>query len=166
MHDYLDKGGSGSDGPLILSEVLGRLAEQTWHDRAHAAEAAGRLETVRISRTDAPRRRMRLETDRGRDVALALARDAELADGSVVHYSDGLMIVVRIDGGPRLRLVPVNAASALRLGYFCGNLHWKADFDGHAIEIHVDGAEEAFHARLADAERLCAFTVERREAEE
>ena len=161
MHDHPDP----PAGPLVLTAVLGRLADPDWHDRAHAAEAAGQLETVRIARGDAARRRMRLTTDRGRDVALALPRDADLVEGSVVHAGPDLMIVVRVDGGPRLRLVPADPASALRLGYFCGNLHWKVDFDGTAIQVHMDGPEQAYRARLADAANLCSFTVERLEAE-
>ena len=99
---------------MVLSAVLGRVAEQPWHDRAHASEARGVLETVRIARVDAPRRRMRLVTDRGRDVALALPRDAVLEDGAVLHADERLMIVARIDGGPRLRLTPADAASGLQ----------------------------------------------------
>ena len=157
---------TSGDGPLVLTAVLGRTAERSWHDRAHASEARGVLETVRIARADAPRRRMRLLTDRGRDVAIALPRAAALEDGAVLYSDDSLMIVARIDGGPRLRLTPSDAASALRLGYFCGNLHWKADFRGDAIEIHMDGPEETYRARLADAEKVCAFTVERLAAAE
>ena len=149
---------------MVLSAVLGRTVEQPWHDRAHAFEARGALETVRIARVDAPRRRMRLITDRGRDVALALPRDAALEDGAVLHADESLMIVARIDGGPRLRLTPADAASGLRLGYFCGNLHWKADFCGGAIVVHMDGPEDTYRARLADAEAFCSFSVERLEA--
>ncbi len=135
-----------STGPMIVAEVLGTASEPAWHDRIHAAVATGTLETVRIRRADAARRRMRLVTDRGRDIALALARDATLPDGAVLCASNSLIIVARIDGGPRLRLVPASATDALRLGYFCGNLHWKADFDGPAIEIHMDGPEDGYCA--------------------
>ena len=166
MQDRSDQHDGGERRPLVLTEVLGRLTDQRWHDQAHLAEAAGQLETVRISRGDAARRRMRLMTDRGRDVALALSREVDLGDGSVVHAGADLMIIVRVDGGPRLRLEPADAASALRLGYFCGNLHWKVDFDGSVIDVHLDGPEEFFRARLADAADLCTFSVERLEAEE
>lgn len=161
MPDHATEGGE----PLRLSAILGQLSEQPWHDRAHAAEAAGLLETVRIARVDAPRKRMRLSTDKGRDVALALPRDVSLVDGAVLLAEVTLMIVARIEGGPRLRLVPADPASALRLGYFCGNLHWKADFRDDVIEINMDGPEDTYRARLVDAEKLCAFTIERLEAE-
>lgn len=153
-------------GPLVLSDILGNLSDKLWHDRAHAAEAAGTYEVMRIGRTDSARRRMRLTTEQGRDTALALDRTATLVDGSVLHWSQDLMIVVRIDAGPRLRLTPVDAASALRLGYFCGNMHWKADFLGSQIDIHMDGPEESYRVRLRDAATLCTFTTERLEAEE
>lgn len=158
--------GQTSHGPLVLSASLGRITDQPWHDRAHAAEAAGTLEVVRIARVDSPRRRMRVTTDKGRDVALSLPRDSGLEDGAVLMFQSDLMIVARIDGGPRLRLTPTDPASALRLGYFCGNLHWKADFRDAGIEIYMDGPEDTYRARLVDAEKLCEFTVERREAEE
>lgn len=157
--------GTGT-GPLVLSAILGNLSEKLWHDRAHASEAAGTYEVMRIGRTDSARRRMRLTTEQGRDTALALDRTASLVDGAVLHWSQDLMIVVRIDAGPRLRLTPADAASALRLGYFCGNMHWKADFLGSQIDIHMDGPEESYRARLQDAATLCTFTTERLEAEE
>lgn len=151
---------------MLLCETLGNVEEQPWHGIAHAAEAAGALEYVTIARADAPRRRMRLRTDKGRDVALSLPREKPLRDGAVVHREDGLMIVVRVLGGPRLRLTPSDAQSGLRLGYFCGNLHWKAEFRGDAVEIHMDGPEDAYRARLADAAKLCTFSVDVVEADE
>jgi urease accessory protein len=68
-----------------------------------------------------------------------------------------------VDVGPRLRLTPADASSALRLGFFCGNLHWKADFRAGALEIVMDGQEDGYRARLRDAANLCVFDVERLE---
>jgi len=119
------------------------------------------VETVRLARADAARKRLRLETDRGRDVAVALERSSDdIPDGAVLWFDDGLAVLARVDGGPRLRLTPRDAASAARLGWFCGNLHWKTDFDGPALVIHMDAPEAAYRARLADAAELCAFHVE------
>ena len=147
--------------PLRLTAILGRADAPDLHDRLHAMEHRGQVETLRIPRADAARRRMRLTTDRGRECALILPREAALEDGCVLHLTETLAILVRVDGGPRLRLIPEDAASALRLGYHCGNLHWKADLVGEAIEIHMDGPEETYRARLRDAATLARFTVER-----
>ncbi|MEO0678879.1 MAG: urease accessory protein UreE [Pseudomonadota bacterium] len=141
--------------------MLGRASDPPWHDRLHALPAAA-VETVRLARADAARKRLRVETDRGRDVAIRLPRESpDIPDGAVLLLALDLAVVARVDGGPRLRLTPRDAASAARLGWFCGNLHWKTDFDGAALVIHMDAPEAAYRARLADAEALCAFEVER-----
>lgn len=147
--------------PLRLTAILGRADAPALRDRLHAMEHGGQVEIVRVPRADAARRRMLLTTDRGRACALILPREAALEDGAVLHLSEALAILARVDGGPRLRLIPADAASALRLGYHCGNLHWKADFADGAIEVHVDGPEDAYRARLRDAATLARFTVER-----
>lgn len=154
------------EGDLLrLTEVLGRADAPAFHDRIHAMEHAGQVETVRIPRADAARKRMRLTTDRGRGCALMLPREAALEDRALLHLSETLAIVARVDGGPRLRLTPADPASALRLGYHCGNLHWKADFSNGAIEVHMDGPEATYRARLVDLAPLAAFTIERLEPE-
>lgn len=156
----------GAEGGLLrLEAVLGLASDPALHDRLHAMEHRGRLETVRIARADAARRRMRLVTDRGREVALALPREARLEDGAVLFLSADLAVVARVDGGPRLRLVPADLDSALRLGHHCGNLHWKADFRGGAVEVHMDGPEQTYRDRLRDLAPLARFTVARLEPE-
>lgn len=155
--------GEPAPTPLILGNVLGMAHDEKWREWLHNQEHEGRLEIVKVAAVDATRKRMRLKTDRGREVALALPRGEALTDGAVLHASETLAIVARIDAGPRLRLTPKDAAAGLRLGYFCGNLHWKANFLDGAIEIVMDGPEEAYRARLRDASALCAFQVERLE---
>ncbi|MGY6633013.1 MAG: urease accessory protein UreE [Alkalilacustris sp.] len=146
-------------GPLRIEALAGTAAEL--HDLLHAMEHRGQLETVRIARSDAARRRMRLTTDRGRDIALALPRSARLEDGAVLHLDDALAIVARVDGGPRLRLVPADAEAALRVGWHCGNLHWKVDFRDGGIEVHMDGPETTYRDRLRDLAGQARFEVTR-----
>ena len=147
------------DTPLRIEALVGHAADL--HDRLHALDHRGGLETVRIARADAARRRMRLTTDRGREIALALPRSARLEDGAVLHLDDALAVVARVDGGPRLRLVPADADSALRVGWHCGNLHWKVDFRDGGIEVHMDGPEASYRDRLRDLETQARFTVTR-----
>ena len=49
-----------------------------------------------------------------------------------------------------LRIVPVNDAAALELGYFAGNLHWRVRFDEAVLEIALDGPEQNYLDRLAN----------------
>lgn len=145
---------------LRLTEIVGRAGDDAFRQRLHDMGHRGQVETVTVARTDAARRRMRMRTDQGRDCALMLPRTAQLVNGAILHLSERLAIVARIENGPRLRLIPVDAASALRLGFFCGNLHWAATFDGDVMEIEMDGAEADYLRRLQDAAQNADFVIE------
>lgn len=143
-----------------LTGIVGRAGDDAYRERLHDMGHHGLVENVTVARADAARRRMRLTTDKGRDCALMLPREAKLSNGAILHLSDDLAIVVRIEDGPRLRLTPSDSASALRLGFFCGNLHWAATFDGAVIEIEMDGAEADYLRRLQDAAENADFAIE------
>jgi urease accessory protein len=46
-------------------------------------------------------------------------------------------------------LQPRDAAAALELGYFAGNMHWKVGFAGSALRVAVQGPLESYLDRLA-----------------
>ena len=50
-----------------------------------------------------------------------------LADGAVLHCDGSLAILAHMYGATRLRLEPAGIEDPLRLGPWCGNLHWKVD---------------------------------------
>ena len=43
---------------------------------------------------------------------------------------------------------PRDEATALELGYLCGNLHWRVRFADKRILIAMEGPEESYLARL------------------
>lgn len=145
--------------PLHVTLVLGS-AHGDLHDAVHRLEHAGGVEYVDISATDAARKRMRLRSDRGREVTLALPRDVTLSDGAVLHLDDRRAVVLRVDSGARLVLVPDDLQSAMRLGHWCGNLHWKVEFSGDRMAILLDGPEDTYRARLRDLAGLADFAIE------
>ncbi len=146
-------------GPLMLETVLGLASDPQWHDRLHALEHEGGLEWLAIPEADAGRKRMRLQTDRGRDCAIALPREQALADGAVLFHDGRLAIAVRIDGAARMRLRPATVDDALRLGHWCGNLHWKVIFGDGVMDVVLDGPPERYEARLADLRGLADFDI-------
>lgn len=148
-----------ADGPLMLNQVMGNASEEPWHNRLHALEHLGGLETIAIPETESARKRMRVVTDRGRDCAIALPRDQVLSDGAVLYCRDGIAIVARIDSGARLRLVPHSVADALRLGHWCGNLHWKVVFGDGFMDVILDGPEQRYRDRLRDLAELARFDI-------
>jgi urease accessory protein len=48
-----------------------------------------------------------------------------------------------------LTLQARDAAAALELGYFAGNMHWKVEFDGERLRIALQGPVETYLERLA-----------------
>ncbi|WP_370202994.1 urease accessory protein UreE [Salipiger bermudensis] len=145
--------------PLMLEAILGAASEPRWHDRLHALEHEGGLDFVSIPETDAARKRMRVTTDRGRDCAIALPRGQSLTDGAVLFHDGGLAIVARIDGAARMRLIPETIDDAMRLGHWCGNLHWKVVFGAGWMDVVLDGPEERYRDRLRDLAGLARFEI-------
>ena len=113
--------------------------------------------TVRV--VDAAEGRMLNRDYRGRDCAIALPRAQKLTDGAVLYCRDGMAIVARIDGGARLRLVPHSLGDALRLGHWCGNLHWKVVFGEGWMDVILDGPEARYRDRLRDLATLARFDI-------
>ncbi|MBU2959987.1 urease accessory protein UreE [Citreicella sp. C3M06] len=148
------------DGPMMLETVLGMAADAQWHDRLHALEHEGGVEFLSIPEADAARKRMRVTTDRGRDCAIALPREQGLSDGAVLFHDGRLAIVARIDGAARMRLRPASIDDAMRLGHWCGNLHWKVIFGQGVMDVVLDGPRARYEARLADLRGLAEFVIE------
>ncbi|WP_328288566.1 urease accessory protein UreE [Paracoccus lichenicola] len=146
--------------PLMLLSVLGHAGDRDWHDRLHAMEHLGQVEVLAIPEAEAARKRMRVRSDRGRDCAIALSRDQSLSDGAVLYCDDRLAIVARVDGAARLRLTPASVDDALRLGHWCGNLHWKVVFLPGAMQVVLEGPVQRYLDRLRDLHGLADFTVE------
>src|SRR5262245_9341195 len=119
----------------------------------HAAEHAGRLETISLDRLNARRHRLRAITDRGTDVAIALEADQGLGDGAVLYLGEDRAIVVRLLEQPWLVVAPRDAAAALELGYQAGTLHWRVRFAGEFLAVAMEGPEQSYRDRL---ERLLA----------
>jgi urease accessory protein len=145
---------------MLLTRILGHAGDPALHDRIHALEHEGRVEIIAVPEAEAARRRLRAVTDRGRDCAIALDRADRLADGAVLHLADDLAILVRLDGGARLRLVPADIASALRLGHWCGNLHWRVAFAPGHMDVILERPEAVYRDRLRDLEGLADFRIE------
>jgi urease accessory protein len=131
-----------------LTEIIGFAAEPELAERLHDVSHRGGIEYLRIPPQDIGRRRLRITGDRGTDCAIALARDARLADGAVLLLEHDRAIVVRLGEQAWLRLRPADAAAAVELGYNAGNLHWKVKFDGAELLVAQDGPPALYTARL------------------
>ena len=133
---------------LHIESVVGDRADPALHRRLHHLEHHHAVEEIVIPRADMDRRRLRVTTPKGEDVAIALPREQKLFDGAVLYIDDERAIVVRAEVERWLRLQPSSIAEGIELGYHAGNLHWRVRFEGECLLIALEGPAEAYYARL------------------
>ncbi|MGJ4899952.1 urease accessory protein UreE [Bradyrhizobium sp. HKCCYLS2058] len=133
---------------LRLHGILGRASDKAYAGRIHALEHRGGIELLFVPPADAGRKRFRLTTDRGTDCAVSLDRDEELIDGALLHLDTERAIIARFGEQQVLRLKARDEASALKLGWHAGNLHWRVRFEGDSLVVLLDAPIETYRARI------------------
>lgn len=135
-----------------LTAVLGHESE--FGDELHALAHADAVDEVTVAEEDLPRRRLRLVSRRGVEVALSLPRGAELVDGAVLRLDAEGALVVRTRAAGRLRLRPRDAGAALRLGFLAGHLHWVVELadgpDGGDLDVVLQAPVQEYLDRLPE----------------
>ena len=134
---------------LLLDKIIGQASDPEIAERLHQLEHADRVEYVMLDKADTLRHRLRVVTDRGTEIAIKLARTEQLSNGVVLLLEDHCAVVVRMKKQSWLSLIPSNTSSALELGYFAGNMHWKVRFDHEVLYIALDGPEQSYLDRLS-----------------
>src|SRR5258708_9188989 len=129
---------------LLIEQVVGSRLEPDLSERIHALEHRGAVDLVTIAAADVARRRLRVTTQGGADVAIALPRDQHLFDGAVLLVEPDRAIVVRVDEERWLRLQPRAIADAIELGYHAGNLHWRAPLWGAGLLVPPPSPSDAY----------------------
>jgi urease accessory protein len=131
-----------------IERVLGSRAEAHLAEALHALEHTGMIDVLALAPGDVSRRRMRVRTQSGEDLAIALPRDQTLFDGAVLLLEAGRAIIVRVATERWLRLSPRSIADAVELGYHAGNLHWRVRFAGDMLLVALEAPVDDYIARL------------------
>lgn len=133
-----------------LEYIVGQASDPEIADRLHRLQHADRVEYLDLEPEDMQRHRLRITGDQGTEYAIAIPRREMLTDGAVLMLGAEKAVVVRSREQNWLRLKASDPATALELGYFAGNMHWKVRFDGPVLEIALQGPEADYLTRLAD----------------
>ena len=133
---------------LVLDHIIGSVSDSTFADELHKLQHENRVEYLEVGQRDIRRRRFRAKTDRGSDCAVVLDRTQRLSNGDLLLLELGRAIIVRVGDEQWLRIVPHTAEAALRIGYHCGNLHWRVRFCGKDLLVLVEGRRTDYMARL------------------
>jgi urease accessory protein len=134
---------------ITYTSIVGRASDPRMADALHALEHRGRVDTVMLAADDIRRHRLRARTQGGDECGIALDRQTHLFDGAVLHLDAERALVVRTEHTRWLRLRARDAAAALELGYFAGNMHWAVRFAADVLEIALKGPLDDYLARLA-----------------
>jgi urease accessory protein len=120
----------------VVSALLGSAAEPRYAGR--------RRDPVVVTHADASKRRLRLTSAEGADVAIDLPRGSYLADGAVLDDDGDRIVVVEraaeealvVRFGPSLSREAV-AEAAARIGHAFGNQHVPVDVADGAILVPI-----------------------------
>jgi urease accessory protein len=135
-------------GMLRLEAIVGLATDAALAEPLHRLEHDGKVEYIHLTGEDTARRRLHVATDRGTDCAILLPRSDRLANGAVLLLERDRAIVVRLKEEAWLAFVPRDAAAALELGYFAGNMHWPVRFAGTTLRIALQGPAQSYLERL------------------
>lgn len=135
---------------LTITSIIGHASEPRLIERLHVLSHEDRVEMLTVDRKDVLRRRMRGETDKGTDIAIALERSDQLSDGAVLWLDDSRAVIVRMSEETWLKVMPRDSDSALEVGYFIGNLHWRVRFEPGAILVALEGPVNHYTERLSN----------------
>lgn len=133
---------------ITITHILGNARDHAISQALNHIEHDGRLETIVLDQQDTQRHRLRVNTDLGNEVAIALSRNEHLENGSVLLLEGHRAIVVRMTLAQWLVFEARDTAAALELGYFAGNMHWKVRFDGVRLQVAVIGDPTGYLERL------------------
>ena len=132
----------------IYTSIIGKADAPEHHDALHHLAHLHAVDVVRLSRGDLARCRLRTWTEAGQEVAIALPRDQRLFEGALLALENDRALVVQVEAEHWLRLAPRDMAAALKLGYFCGNLHWRVRFEESNVLVAVETEERIYLERL------------------
>jgi urease accessory protein len=131
------------------TKILANLSQAEVAERVHTLSHEGAVEILVLNRDDTLRRRLRGTTDKGTEVTIALSRDEQLSDGSVLRLDPDKAVIVRMSEERWLRLEPRDRDAAIEAGYFAGNLHWRVRFAPGALLVALEGPVEHYLERIA-----------------
>ena len=145
---------------MIFKKILGNESDELFSEKLHHLSHKSLVDYIEIKPEDSFRRRMRMVSINGREYKLAIPRSQKIENGSILWLSEESAVVIRILNGPKIRVIPKNISSAVRLGYHCGNLHWKTNFFQDGIDIILSGESQNYFDRLETLEEFADFEVE------
>ncbi len=134
---------------LNINLVVGNVHKDHELGQKYRQMSERQLETIRISRSEAQRVRMRKTSDKGTDVAIMLPQNTHIKHGDVLLLDNDRIIVVEIKP-ERVAVIAIenNIAShhlleiAAKVGHTIGNLHRPIKIENNNIILPIQAESE------------------------
>lgn len=127
---------------IICESIIGNTSNELKGRYEHML-AKGAVERLTISRTESERLRMRKTTDRGTDVALAMASGTKLRHGDVVFLAEKMIVInIEQEKVAVIRLKYPDLKVAILVGHAIGNLHRPIKVDRDRIILPIQSDNE------------------------
>jgi urease accessory protein len=148
---------------ITINSVIGNIKKDTNMGHKYdemCRRAAALCETIKISRLESERVRMRKTSDKGSDIALVLPQGTHLKHGDVIMQTENKMVIVEIEPenvamleikgnlhGDDIIKLPVS------IGHTIGNLHRPIKIEQNKIyfPIQADSEIDMFRKLLGAA---------------
>jgi len=130
--------------------VLGNIhRDQKFKEKYEEMSKRKLCETIKISRLESQRIRMRKTSDKGTDIALTLAQGTRLRHGDVVMLTEDKMVVVEIEP-ENVAMIEIKdniheddiVEVPVRVGHTIGNLHRPIKLEGNKIYFPIQADTE------------------------
>ena len=135
---------------LQINQVLGHSHDANLSVQLHDLSHHNKVEYIVLDHSNLQRRRFRAQTDQGTDCAVSISRENKLSNGAVLLLENDRAIVVKMAEDQWLSLQPKDVSTAIELGYFAGNMHWRVKFENEHLNIALDSPKEIYLDRLKD----------------
>ncbi|MBS7544047.1 urease accessory protein UreE [Ancylobacter oerskovii] len=127
---------------ILVENTLGNLRDPIWQERSRLAV----VDRLVLEQWEAPKNRLRKESEGGMELAISLPRSEHLHDGDVLHYDEAakVIVVARIALKDVLvielenieKLSPLEILrTCFELGHGLGNQHWPAVIKGSTVYV-------------------------------
>lgn len=133
---------------IQINHILGHSHDSELSNLLHDLSHKGKVEYIILDHANLQRRRFRATTNKGTDCAITIPREEKLSNGTVLILEQNRAIVVKMSEDQWLSLQPKDLATAIELGYFAGNMHWRVKFEKHHLDIALESPEEIYLDRL------------------
>ena len=127
---------------ILVETTLGNLRDPLWQERSRNAK----VDPLTLEQWEAPKNRLRKESEGGIELAISLPRSQHLHDGDVLHVDDvaGVIVVARValkdvlvielEGIEKLSPTEI-VRTCFELGHGLGNQHWPAVIKGSTVYV-------------------------------